>query len=226
MLGLSDESNEFAVVDQPAAAAEGEGVLEPWPITGLFQLNRAELGFAVQQAPELRGMLWVAVPVAALSVMTGFVAGYFGLHTGLLHLFGLYVLCETWWLVARLGQGVSRLQDVTQRVTLTSEQVRLELAGGAIDAPSHQTLCFRWELLAGYYRGAGCFVLFDPKRQPLVIPTILFSPEQIDAISERLYRSMPRGRHGSWVRIAMVAALLLGGWLVWEVPIVREWVGG
>lgn len=178
----------------------------------VFQQTARDQALAQCSSGFTRSLL----PLAGACMLGGFVAGYFGWPSGLLHLFGLYLLAE--WMLPRLRAADvdSSLSARTVRVTLTPDLISIDPVGD--HAWGLAGSCHGWQELRGYQRFPQHRVLLVPDRDPVVMPCSLFSRAQLAALDVLLRSRVmkPPVMRLSRLRPLLVGAALAGAW-VWEV---------
>jgi len=147
-----------------------------WPIVRWVHPSLADWADARSFAPERRLGTRLALPFAGACVVGGFVSGFFGWPTGLLHLLGLYHVVERLlpWLSLRQRPFELEGPSGLVRVTLTPEVLVIDRGfDGAELVPT--TTQLRWEELRGYYPSPRTLVLLIGEAERLLLPRVALS---------------------------------------------------
>lgn len=205
----------------PESAYRADGV---WPMVRLFHLSAHDVSHALSHAPEARLIALFAIPVAVISVLTGFVAGYFGWSTGLLHLLAVYLVLER---LAPHVQAIGFAPSVcgpenTRRISLTPSEVTIDAQPGTTMSQHDRTHNVHWHALSGYYSCPGGLVLLMPDRHWEFLPRVWFSAYEYQCLVEVVQSQAPRYRRARLkiFRPLLVTAVVLAVWLMWETPLV------
>ena len=217
-LGLS-ETDAVSSVELPAP----ERPLPPlaptspaWPIVRWIHPTLRDWADARAFAPERKLATQLALPLAGACVLGGFVSGFFGWPTGLLHLLGLYHLVERLfpWLSLREQRAKLEGPDGLVRVTVSPEELIVDrgFGGGQLE-PS--TSRYRWQDLAGFYPSPHALVLVISRSELLLLPRAAFSHPEIEILAAMLRGQLgaPRpARLRGLVRPLIVTTLVLALW--------------
>lgn len=187
-----------------------------WPMVRLCHPNSSDWVAAESYAPARRWVTLFAVPVALGLILGGFVAGFFGWSTGLLHLAALYLFVERLvpWLKALEPGG--RPPETTRRITVTPETLTVETVFSAALDEADPTTSYAWAELGGYYTYPQGLVIELPARQSLVLSRTWFSPEEFwmleSLVKHHLSPTPPR--FAGALRPLLVSVALVGLWVV------------
>lgn len=165
---------QLGTVDSPYAPLASAA--PAWPIVRWVHPSLRDWADVRSFAPERRLATRLALPFAGACVLGGFVSGFFGWPTGLLHLLGLYHVVERLlpWLSLRQEPGQLEGPSGLVRVTLTPEAIVIDRGfDGAEPAPT--TTQFRWEELTGYYPSPHTLVVLIGASERLPLPRVAFS---------------------------------------------------
>lgn len=217
-VGLSESEAvpgvELGTVDSPYGPVASAP--PAWPIVRWVQPSLGNWADARAFAPERRLATQLALPFAGACVLGGFVSGFFGWPTGLLHLLGLYHVVERLlpWLSLRQQPGQLDGPSGLVRVTLTPEALVIDRGfDGAEPVPT--TMQLRWEELLGYYRSPHALVVLISAAERLPLPRVAFSELEwglvLDALEHKLGAPRPARLRGA-VRPLAVSGVVLVLW--------------
>lgn len=218
-LGLSEtdasagaELNELAPPRAPLTPA--------WPVVRWVHPSLRDWADARSFAPERRLATRLALPFAGACVLGGFVSGFFGWPTGLLHLLGLYhvVVRLLPWLVLREQRVDLEGPRGLVRITVSPEEVVVDRGfGGGLREPS--TSRYRWEELAGHYPSPRAWVVLVRDAEPLLLPRAAFTEHEFGLLAalirHKLGSARPAQLRGA-VQPLVVSALVLLLWALWQ----------
>lgn len=221
-LGLSEHEAVSGVgVDAPETARALLASLEPvWPIVRWIHPTLRDWAEAHSFAPEHRLGTRLVLPLAGACMLGGFVSGYFGWSTGLLHLLCLYLVVERLFPWLRLRRQSAELEGsaAVRRVTLTPEGVLIDRwFDGAEPMPT--TSSHRWDELAGYTPCPQALVLLMRERDPLILPRTAFSELEFGVLAalvrSKLGPPRPARLRGA-LRPLLVSCAVLVLWALWQ----------
>jgi hypothetical protein len=221
-LGLSDHETVSAVsVDARETAPAHLVSFEPvWPIVRWIHPTLRDWAEAHSFAPEHRLGTRLVLPLAGACMFGGFVSGYFGWSTGLLHLLCLYLVIERVFPWLRLRRRSAELEGsaAVQRVTITPEGVVIDRGfDGAVPLPT--TSSHRWDELAGYTPCPQALVLLLREHAPLILPRTAFSELEFGVLGVlvrgKLGPPRPARLRGA-LRPLLVSASVLVAWALWQ----------
>lgn len=186
-----------------------------WPMVRLCLPVQRDWVAAESHAPPRRWVTRLAVPVAVVLILGGFVGGFFGWSTGLLHLTALYLLVERLlpWLKALEPGG--RPAEITRRITLTPETLTLDTVFAPGIEAAVPTARFAWGELRGYYSYPLGLVLELPTGESFILSRNWFSPEEfwvIEALVRHHLHVVP-ARLGGALRPLLVSSALVVLWV-------------
>lgn len=221
-LGLSEHEAVSTVgVDARETAPALLASLEPvWPIVRWIQPTLRDWAEAHNFAPEHRLGTHLALPLAGACMLGGFVSGYFGWSTGLLHLLCLYLVVERVFPWLRLRTRSAELEGpaAVKRVTLTPEGIVIDHGfDGAVPLPT--TSSYRWDELAGYTPCPQALVLLVREHEPLILPRTAFSQLEFGVLGvivrSKLGPPRPARLRGA-LRPLLVSGAVLVLWALWQ----------
>ena len=171
-------------------------------------------------APEQRLRTQAAVPLAGAAALGGFVSGFFGWPTGLLHLLALYHLVERVfpWLSLRAERARLEGPNGLLRITLTPELVVIERRFDEA-APEPTASSYRWEELLGYYPSPHALVLCVADSGRLLLPRAQFSDVEWGLLEDLLRHRLGLPRPASsraLLRPLGVSLVVLVLWAFWQ----------
>lgn len=191
-----------------------------WPIVRWVHPSLRDWADARSFAPERRLATRLALPFAGACVLGGFVSGFFGWPTGLLHLLALYhvVVRLLPWLALRERRVDLEGPGGLVRVTISPEELVVDrgFSGGL---PEPITSRYRWEELLGYYPSPHAFVVLVRGADPLLLPRAAFSEFELGLLTALLGHKLGPARPAQWrgvVQPLVVSALVLVLWAFWQ----------
>lgn len=219
-LGRTNVEAMASVVDAPGSPPPVAHTLHEWPVVRWVHPSLGDWAEARSFAPERRLGTRLAVPVASACVLGGFVSGFFGWPTGLLHLLALYHLVERLlpWLLLREQRAELEGPAGLVRVTISPEELVVDRGfGGGYREPS--TSRHRWRELAGYYTCPRALVLMVTSADTLLLPRVAFSEQELGLTTTVLRQELGPGRPARWrgaLRPLVVSSLMLAAWALWQ----------
>ena len=208
----------------PNDSAAQLAVLDPstvWPVVRLFQLTAADVVRASGYAPGALLIRRVAAPLAFACITSGFVTGYYGWSTGLLHLCALYLIAERLRLRLKAQEVAAAMGGPVnpRRVSINAEQIVLDEPTVGFPV-QHRSTVRRWSEWSSYYTSPDCVVLVGPHGEPSFLPRVWFSVQEYSMLLGQLASRVPRARIVWWgvLRPIVVVMVLLLSWLAWSVP--------
>ena len=219
-LGLSDHEA-VVTVDSSELAPAPFAPLEPvWPIVRWIHPTLRDWAEAHSFAPEQRLGTHLALPLAGACMLGGFVSGYFGWSTGLLHLLALYLVVERVFPWLRLRRQSAELEGsaAVRRVTLMPEGIVI-VRGFDGAEPLPTTSSHRWDELAGYTPCPQALVLLLRDHDPLILPRTAFSEREFGVLAALVRSKLgpPRpARFRGALRPLLVSFAVLVPWALWQ----------
>lgn len=191
-----------------------------WPIVRWVHPSLSDWADAESFAPERRLATRLALPLAGACALGGFVTGFFGWPTGLLHLLALYHVVERVFPRLSLHERRVELEGPRQlvRVSVTPEAIVIDRGfhGGA---PEPTTSIHRWEELSGYYPSPRALVVLLGASDPLLLPRAAFSEVEFGLLTalfqHKLGPARPARVRGLF-RPLVVSVVLLVAWALWQ----------
>jgi len=218
-LGPSD-ADAVPVVDALGPLPPLAPALPAWPVIRWVHPSLRDWADAQSFAPERRLATQLAIPCAAACVLGGFVSGFFGWPTGLLHLLGLYHVVERLlpWLSLRERRADLEGPGELVRVTLSPEELVIDRGfGGGYREPS--TSRHGWHELAGYYKSPHALVVIVAESELLLLPRVAFSEHEFGLVAALLGHKLGPIRPAHWrgvLRPLGVSAVVLALWALWH----------
>lgn len=219
-LGSSDTEAASSVVDAPAPLPPLTPTLPAWPVVRWVHPSLRDWADAHSFAPERRLGTRLALPLAAACVLGGFVSGFFGWPTGLLHLLALYHVVERLlpWLSLREQRADLEGPGGLLRVTVSPEELVIDKGfGGGKHEPS--TSWYRWQELTGYYPTPHALVVIVGGSELLLLPRVAFSEHEFALLAALLGHRLGPVRPARWrgvFRPLAVSAVVLVLWALWQ----------
>lgn len=218
-LGLS-ETDASAGAELNALAPPLAPLTPVWPIVRWVHPLLCDWADARSFAPERRFATRLALPFAGACVLGGFVSGFFGWPTGLLHLLGLYHLVVRLlpWLVLRDQRADLEGPRGLVRITVSPEELVVDRGfGGGLPEPS--TSRYRWDQLSGHYPTPNAWVVLVRDSELLLLPRAAFTQHEFGLLAELLRNKLgpprPAELRGA-VQPLVVSAAVLVLWLLWQ----------
>ncbi len=209
-----------SVVDAPGPGLSLPLSLPAWPVVRWVHPSLRDWADARSFAPERRLGTRLAVPCAAACVLGGFVSGFFGWPTGLLHLLGLYHVVERLlpWLSLREQRADLEGPGGLVRVSVSPEELVVDRGFcGGYREPS--TSRHRWQELRAYYPTPEALVVIVTESELLILPRVAFTEHEFGLVTALLGHELGPVRPARWggaLRPIAVSAVVLVLWALWQ----------